>query len=171
MTSGTAALSPCGTYRYELTRLWDSALPELLAVMLNPSTADAAIDDPTIRRLVSFAKRDGFGGLRVLNLYALRSVDPAALWAKDSVGPENDERLATALKAASRAPVLAAWGASRWAKRRAFKVLRLVPAARWVCLGTTRDGSPRHPLYVKGNQSMVPFRDGLALDEEATDGE
>lgn len=162
MISGTATFSPCGRYRYELTRSWDATLPELLVVMLNPSTADAAVDDPTIRRVMRFARDAGYGELRVMNLYALCSVDPAALWASDSVGPENDYRLSAALlvRWSEHRPVLAAWGTTPWSKSRAPRVIALVPGVRWMCLGTTKDGSPRHPLYVPALQTMVPFLAG-----------
>ena len=162
MISGTATISKCGNYRYSLTRSWNSDAPELLVVMLNPSTADAAVDDPTIRRVIGFATAAGFGGFRVVNLYALRAVDPAALWQRDSVGPENDGHLERWLvdQRAKDEPVLAAWGTSPWARRRAPAVLGLVSGVRWVCLGTTKDGSPRHPLYVPASQQMVPFTPG-----------
>jgi len=151
--SGTADFSPCGRYRYELTRSWDAKRPELLVVMLNPSTADALEDDPTIRRVVRFADDHGYGELRVMNLYALRSPDPADLWRHDAVGPENDARLRARLHVGVGPGVLAAWGCTQWARSRAPKVL---PMHRgWLCLGTTKDGSPRHPLYVPASQRMV----------------
>ena len=160
MISGTANFSPCGRYRYELTRSWDAKLPELLVVMLNPSTADAAEDDPTIRRVVGFATSHGYGELRVVNLYAEIAVDPAALWQRDAVGPLNDEVLRDRLvpRSLNGMPVLAAWGTSEWSRRRAPAVLALVPGVNWHCLGTTKDGSPRHPLYVRASQLMIPFQ-------------
>lgn len=171
MISGTATISPCGRYRYDLTRSWDAARGELLVVMLNPSTADAAVDDPTIRRVMRFADDHGFGELRVMNLYAFRASDPAALRQADyAVGPENDERLRSALIAARDGKqlaqthsILAAWGASQWAPHRAGKVMALAAGLRWACLGTTKSGSPRHPLYVPASQRMVPF----TLQQEA----
>ena len=84
-----AVISKCGAYRYSLTRKWSDA-PLLSFVMLNPSTADAKEDDPTIRRCIGFARREGAGGLIVANLYALRSSSPEALWAaRDPIGPQN----------------------------------------------------------------------------------
>lgn len=159
MISGTADLSPCGRYRYELTRSWDRTRLELLVVMLNPGTADAADDDPTIRRVVRFADDNGWGSARVLNLYALRTPDPVDLWREDAVGPLNDERLLLWLSARRHPCVLAAWGCTRWAKARAGKVLAM--RSSWMSLGTTKDGSPRHPLYVAASQQIVPFH-GLA---------
>jgi hypothetical protein len=162
--AATARLSPCALYRYELTRAWDDGVlfasrGELVVVMLNPSTADAERDDPTIRRVVGFAKRDGFSSLRVLNLFALRSTNPNALVHEAAVGPDNDQALRDALAAAVArdVPVLAAWGASPWTVARVPHVLALVPGVTWVCLGRTKDGAPRHPLYVAGDQPLVPF--------------
>jgi len=74
----SAVLSDCGTYRYSLTRRWSPG-PLLGWVMLNPSRADALVDDPTIRRCVGFARRWGFAGIVVRNLYALRATDPREL--------------------------------------------------------------------------------------------
>lgn len=165
MTTGSATISPCGRYRYDLTRSWDATLPELLVVMLNPSTADAAVDDPTIRRVMRFVRDWGYGELRVMNLYAFRASNPAALRQADyAVGPENDVRLTAALIAARDGKcvldggVLAAWGASQWAPHRAQRVMALAAGVRWMCLGTTKDGSPKHPLYVPASQRMIHYQ-------------
>lgn len=154
-----AELSPCGAYRYTLTRQFRMDAPEpLVFVMLNPSTADATKDDPTIRRCISFAQREGYGGLLVVNLYALRSPDPKSLWqAGDPVGPWNDEWLLMAAKLASRngSPMVCAWGAGA-REDRVAAFLRCVEftGARCVSLGKTKTGAPRHPLYVPGNAPM-----------------
>lgn len=159
----TAVFSPCLTWRYRLSRCWDDvpfgSYP-LTVVMLNPSTADETQDDPTIRRVRAFAKAWGHAGIDVLNLFALRSTDPFALsTAADPVGPENDATLRTALAAAKHvdAPVLAAWGVHGGFRGRAFKVTHMVDGVRWICLGTTKEGAPRHPLYVPAKQKPVAF--------------
>ena len=104
------------TYRYALERRWDHMRPYLVMVMLNPSTADAVRDDPTIRRCVGFAKKARAGGLLVLNLFAYRATDPRELReAADPVGPENDEIIKRHLDGMSLyegTKVVAAWG--RW---------------------------------------------------------
>jgi hypothetical protein len=125
--------------------------------MLNPSTADATLDDPTIRRCRSFASSWGFSGITVANLYALRSTDPAALWLHhDPVGPENDAYVAEmAMKHGS---VVCAWGANARDDRVATVVKLLRNArAQLTCLGTTKSGAPRHPLYVRGDQLLIEW--------------
>lgn len=159
----SARLSECGYYRYTLSRHWGPG-EALMFVMLNPSIADSSIDDPTIRRCMGFARRDGYDGIVVQNLFALRSTDPSVLFAfsHDPVGPENDAYLSMTLAERVRRglPVVAAWGAGftgrdapRFA-RRVSAVQRLVPGVDWRCLGRTKAGAPRHPLYVKGDQPL-----------------
>ena len=154
-----AILSDCGTYRYHLTRTWDARIVPLRFIMLNPSTADAAVDDPTIRRCVGFAKRDGFGGIAVTNLYSFRATKPADLWrAADPVGPGGDDALRLTLSNArdQRVPVVAAWGANARPDRVQW-LLGQAGAQQLVCLGLTKGGAPRHPLYVRGDAPFVPF--------------
>lgn len=153
-----AELSPCGRYRYRLWRRWGEGAP-LVWCMLNPSTADALEDDPTIRRCMGFARRDGHGGIEVANLFALRATDPSALAAADDpVGPLNNAILLGTARAAG--TVVAAWGAHAAARERQHVALAYFVAvgARVLCLGATRGGEPRHPLYVRGDQPLVEYR-------------
>lgn len=154
----SARISECGTYRYTLSRHWSDG-DALVFVMLNPSTADATEDDPTIRRCMGFARREGYAGIVVVNLYAYRSTDPKALLTcGDAVGPENDTYLRLLLTEQRRRgnPVLAAWGANARLDR-VGHVLNLVPGVDWRCLGTTKQGAPKHPLYIKSDQPFVPY--------------
>lgn len=154
----SARLSECGMYRYSLSRYWGPKRG-LVFVMLNPSTADASTDDPTIRRCMGFARREGNDGILVLNLYAYRATDPKALLScTDAVGPENDGYLSMALTEQARrgTPVVAAWGANARPDR-VGQVLSLVPGVDWRCLGTTKQGAPKHPLYVRGDQPLVRY--------------
>lgn len=158
----SANVSECGRYRYGLERRWDRSLPMLPIIMLNPSTAYASVDDPTIRRCMAFARRDGFGGIAVANLFAFRATSPEAMKAAaDPIGPDGIEALDVLLSAAAsiNRPVLAAWGAHGSYRDRANEVVASAMdwGAQLVCLGTTRDGHPRHPLYVRADQPFVPF--------------
>jgi len=158
----TAAISACGQYRYRLTRSWDQERGILPIVMLNPSTADAEVDDPTIGRCISFARRDGFGGILVVNLFAFRAPAPDDMMAAaDPVGPDNDVVLTSIFGTAAQLgiPVLAAWGANGEYNNRADQVGRLALqlGARLVCLGRTAAGHPRHPLYVRSDQAFEGY--------------
>ena len=151
----TAVLSPCGAYRYSLSRVWNPEAPWMALIMLNPSTADAEVDDPTITRCMRRAR--GLGrNLEVANLFALRSTDPRRLErVADPIGPENDAALCLAIHRAD--TIVAAWGARGGLHGRDVHVGGLVGARKLWCLGTTRDGHPRHPLYVAHAQVLVPF--------------
>jgi hypothetical protein len=161
--SNAATFSPCGRYRYELSRSWDAGASTLPIVMLNPSIADAEIDDPTIRRCMVFARREGFGGIRVANLFAFRAIRTAAMRAAaDPVGPDNDAALTALFDSAvgSGTPVLAAWGALGAFRGREAYVRSLADliGVQLLCLGVTRRGHPRHPLYVRGDRMMEEWR-------------
>jgi hypothetical protein len=150
----SAIFSPCRTYRFSLSRIWNPKLASVLFVGLNPSTADEQDDDPTVRRCVGFARQWTFGGLILVNLFAYRSTDPAGLLeADDPVGSGNDKHiLANAHEAEC---VVVAWGTKGSLLDRDQHVLALLPGAH--CLGVTKDGHPKHPLYLAGNTGMRPF--------------
>ena len=156
----TASFSACGTYRYDLTRHWGDD-PMVVWVLLNPSTADAERDDPTIRRCIGFAKQWGHGGLVVLNLFALRSTDPKALYHHpDPVGPDNDATITRWLDRDDVRRVVVAWGAhgALHDRYRAFAELALatrrIALRRAQCLGRTQKGQPRHPLYLAADTEL-----------------
>lgn len=107
-TSG-AEFSDCRTWRYRLWRIWDDTKPYANFIMLNPSTADANVLDPTVTRCVDFANRWGYGGLHVTNLFALVSTDPEGLYrATDPIGPGNDRAIRETAQGAG--AVVCAWG-------------------------------------------------------------
>ena len=157
---GTAWRSADDKYRYLLTRRWDVLLPPLPVVMMNPSKAGAFIADPTITRCAGFARRERYGGLEVANLYAFRATDPDDLLAADDpVGPDNDRMLADL---AGVAPlIVVAWGAlaARMPGGRSAGVARILTGngAELRCLGTTKGGHPRHPLYVRADAPLIPW--------------
>lgn len=164
MISRTATISPDGRYRYELQDrperdLFEPHLGPITFVMLNPSTADATHDDPTMRRVMTFSR--GHSMLRVVNLYALRSPNPADLKKvplEEAVGPLNDAHIESALGWAD--TVVLAWGTNVPHPARARHVLRSLerigkPA---VSLGhQTVSGHPQHPLFVPNGTPMTFF--------------
>jgi hypothetical protein len=156
-----AEFSPCGKYRYSLQRnisLTKHTANPVLIIMLNPSIADAEQDDPTIKRCMQFAERDGFTRLTVVNLFALVSTDPEDLYGvKDPIGPKNNQVLAREIR--KHDTVIAAWGAHPFGRNRGAEILLKIGDLH--CFGLTKDGCPRHPLYVKGDtplQSMSTRR-------------
>lgn len=157
---GAAWFSQDRTYRYLLTRCWGDPARWATFIMLNPSTADALADDPTIRRCISFAKREGCGGLQVVNLFALRATDPRQLTqCDDPVGPDNDQFITGRPGDPYSALVIVAWGAGGALLGRGDTVSCLLTAAgvKLHCLGVTAGGYPRHPLYVRADAPLIPW--------------
>ncbi len=154
--TGGAVISDCGRFRYALSR---GRIPSLAFVMLNPSTADALVDDPTIRRCLGFARREDYAGIDVVNLYALRATNPARMLADpDRIGPDNDLYLNLVARTAHTAVL--AWGANAEPERAAAVIVLLrARHLNLVHLGLTKGGHPRHPLYVKGDQPLLPWED------------
>jgi len=154
----TAHISECGLYRYSLTRIWDTR-PHRVAnfIMLNPSTADADVDDRTIRRCIGFAKSFGCGRLVVTNLFAFRTKDPKELFkADDPIGPHNDP-LSHALMYQRRGGfVVAAWGNNGTYRGRAKEVVTCAPLGlRLHCLKINKaTGQPAHPLYLPSASTL-----------------
>jgi len=158
--SSDAVISDCGRYRYTLSRWWDTSKPSLIFCMLNPSTADATQDDPTIRRCISFAKREDRGGIAIINLFAFRATDPDELRMQDDpFGPDNEQWIRHVIDGATanQEPIVCAWGrnAPQSAKGR---TLLLQSHVELLCLGTTASGEPRHPLYIPSTQPLEHWR-------------
>jgi hypothetical protein len=156
-----AIISDCGQYRYHLWRRWDETLPTMVWVMLNPSTADASKNDPTIRRCIGFAKREGCGGISVRNVFALRATDPRKLLDHpDPFGRHNEEHLLAARNVSLLTVLVLGWGA-RFNKRLNHyyntAAVCLLPQKPY-CFGVTERGEPRHPLYLKSDASLVPWK-------------
>ena len=158
----TATFSDCGRYRYLLERRWDEG-PNCLFVGLNPSTATADSDDATVRKCVALARTWGFSGMTMANLFAVRCRYPQILSThRDPIGPENDRFLLPTIKEAP--TVVAMWG------NHGLKSYGLSPqrdkdilALRddWQCVGITKRGAPRHPLYVASSSTLMNFTEGL----------
>lgn len=159
--TGGATISIDRLYRYELFRILPDCDPrrQVTFIMLNPSTADALTDDPTIRRCVSFARRLDCSTMKVVNLYAYRATKPADLFNVDDPigGPVNDDFILKAVQEASIA--LAAWGVIGRRDNRDVNVRLMLRKYELRCLGKTKEGHPRHPLYVKGDAPLIYLDD------------
>jgi len=157
-SSGGAIVSKCNTYRYALWRETGGSMAPVMFIMLNPSTADAERDDPTIRRCIGFARDWGHSHLIVVNLFAYRSTDPKKLTdVKDPVGPMNDEYIRHYRGKCS--ALIAAWGTLGGLHGRDKWVAGIVNTD-WLplwALGFTKHGHPKHPLYVRRDIKPVRF--------------
>ncbi len=168
-----AEISECGRYRYWLSRRLSMGERTVLFVGLNPSTADALQDDPTIRRCVGFARSWGFDWLLMGNIHAFRSTDPKGLPADplESVGPKNQEALQWMAHRAE--VVVAAWGANKLNTYAATLARRIAALPHARCLGRNADGTPKHPLYLPKTAALVlcqpdaPARSVDAVDPHA----
>ncbi|HEY9627402.1 MAG TPA: DUF1643 domain-containing protein [Coleofasciculaceae cyanobacterium] len=147
------------TYRYSLWRSWDDDKPRVAFVMLNPSTADAESNDPTLRRCIGFAQTWGYGSLVVVNLFALRATHPAQLrQVRDPIGQECDRHILAAVSTADCTVV--AWGNGGHLKGRDRIVQKLISrelTGTAHCLGVNRSGQPRHPLYARADSPLMLF--------------
>ena len=155
----TATISDCQRYRYRLGRRWDAG-KVLVFVMLNPSTADAELDDRTIRRCIGFARSHGFGAIEVVNLYAYRATKPRDLkTAGYPVGPENDRHIAEVCTGGLVGAVCLAWGDNAAGLARTGEVLALLHAidVQPMALELSQRGIPRHPLMLHSDSRLAPL--------------
>lgn len=157
----SAVFSHDRLYRYVLTRSWASSMPCAVWIGLNPSTADEEQDDPTIRRIIGFSRGFGYGGLVMLNLFAFRTPYPKEMFAEESagldvVGPANDSAIRELCRGRT---VFAAWGAHGGfgGRENLVKALLQDAGAKVLCMGKTKDGHPKHPLYLKAESTPVVF--------------
>ena len=151
---GAAGFSRCGRYRYWLRRRWNPALSQCAVIGLNPSTADAWVDDPTLRRCIGFATQWGYGSLLLVNLFAWRATDPHDLLETEKpVGAQTNLWLRRASEESEL--VLAAWGNGGLLHDRGRKVASRLTSLH--CLGATSRGMPRHPLYCRADITPTPF--------------
>ncbi len=151
-----ADFSPCKTWRYTLRRTWDVKKPRLLMVLLNASNADDTRDDPTNRRGMRFAYSWGYGSLVFCNLFAFRTPEPAEMKkAVDPVGPQNNIWIRGEAHMADK--IVLGWGIHGPFMDRDRQVLSLLKQFKLFCLGRTKDGHPRHPLYIKKTTPLEEF--------------
>lgn len=169
--ASSAVISECGQYRYRLDRSWGYG-PRIVWMMLNPSTADAEQDDPTIRRVIRFSRDWGYDACTVLNVYAYRATKPADLFkAANKRGPDWLTHFEQATS--GQVPLVAAWGVHAGDEGRALartltNDARLGPV---LCLGKTKGGHPRHPLYVRADTRPIPLSTPTPSPTEVNDGD
>ena len=157
----TAVFSPDGKYRYHLGRDWRAPLDTndamAVFVMLNPSTADERVDDPSVRRCIGFATYWGFQRLEVVNLFAMRATDPKQIVRDDfPVGPETDEWIRKTCGNPF-VSVFVAWGAMGTKYPNRVKLVSELIGRAVRCLGVTKGGQPKHPLYVSRECCPQPW--------------
>lgn len=153
----SAQFSDCRKYRYSLWRTWNKKKPYALFICLNPSTADANYDDPTIRRCIRFVDSwGGYGGFCMANLFAFRATNPVVMKkVEDPIGFENNEYLINLHNEAG--ITICAWGSHGNYLGRAKQALRFLDGDLY-CLDLTMGGFPKHPLYLKKDLRPIKFR-------------
>jgi len=152
---GSADFSPCRRYRYTLWRQWRHGCGYVQFIGLNPSTADEYQNDPTVTRCINYAKRWGYSGMCMTNIFAYRATDPEEMKRYfDPVGPDNDLHLMDVSECAR--IIIAAWGVHGVHKIRGENVAMMFPNLH--CLKTTKDGHPSHPLYLRADLKPIPYK-------------
>lgn len=151
-----AIIDDSGEYRYMLTRQWGTGNNFINFILLNPSTADHLIDDPTVKSCISIAENNGFDGLYITNVFAFRATQPSDLKkASDPVGPENEEYLKKYNKRCNM--TIVAWGNHGSFLGGSERVLDIFKGQPLYCLEKNKSGSPKHPLYVQRETKPIRF--------------
>lgn len=148
-----AGFSADRKYRYTLWRIWDKSKPVVMFIGLNPSTANETEPDPTITRVMNFARSWGYGGFYMMNLFGIVSSKPEILLTDPDPQGDNDHWLE--MIAAKCQDIVFCWGVFKQARSRAEEVKKRFPGA--YCLKKTKEGHPWHPLYVAGKTKPIPF--------------
>ncbi len=154
-----AVLSECKRYRYLMSRIWKEEDGLVNFIGLNPSTADAEVDDHTIRCMVRFAMQWGYGGILVTNLSAERATKPKEL-SGDSFQVDDDVNNRYIIETAARSSqIVACWGAFDKAQHRGRAMTDLLSDKTLWCLKFTKYGGPKHPLYIKRDTKLQIYRE------------
>ena len=159
-----AKFDPERRFRYTLWRAWANGGSRYVNfIMLNPSTADENVADPTIRRCIGYARDWGYDALYVTNIFALRATDPRELYScHDPVGPANEQWVRETADHA--ALVVAAWGTHGKLNGRGLEAAEMLQQFKPKCLGMTKHGHPRHPLYLRKNADLLDYRFSVAKE-------
>lgn len=152
-TDNGASFSTCRRYRYVLWRIWNIDKSRIMFIGLNPSTANETSDDPTIHRVVKFANAWGFGGIYMTNLFAYVTPYPEKLKECDDPLGNNNEWLEKIAQKCDK--IIFAWGSFKEAEQRSKEVMQMFKGHALII---NKDGSPRHPLYVKSDVVPVLMR-------------
>jgi len=151
-----AIFSDCEKYRYILTRMWDEHKSKIVFIGLNPSTANEIKNDPTVTRMIKFAKSWRYGSISVCNLFGFRATFPEDLKkAQNPVGKENDELIIKEIKEADK--VIAAWGNHGKFKNRSYEMLQQIAGDNLYSFGKTNQGEPKHVLYLRNNAEISKY--------------
>lgn len=156
-----AVISPCKKYRYTLSRQWKPAPNRTCTfILLNPSRADQTEDDPTVRRCIGFARRFECTKLEIVNLFAYRTHSPKELLGLptkiDPRGPDNEKWVRRTEGVSD--VLICGWGTHGSFRDQDKEVLSWIPKERPLfCLGLTKDGYPKHPLYLSADRMLIPF--------------
>ena len=156
MMDSEAGISSDKLFRWWLYRCWDPSKPIVIFVMMNPSTADHRKNDATISKIIRYAIRWGYGGVLVLNIYAIRSRDQSKI--KGRVGSRNDWWLSTVFSFAKRKriKIVCAWGIKHKDRGDSVRAIAAVAQVKLWCLRSSKNGEPCHPLYLPGD--LHPIR-------------
>lgn len=158
--SNGAHFSDCRNYRFILWRIWDTEKPAVMFIGLNPSTANENEDDPTIKKVIKIAANNGFGAVYMLNCFPYISTDPSIM--AEFYNTTNHEReniinnrhLVDISKLCSE--IVFAWGSFKVATAKGLFMNECFPNAK--ALHINKNGSPKHPLYCRDNQTLIPFK-------------
>lgn len=156
----TAIFSPCRKWRYHLQQVWDPNRPNLLWLMLNPSTADETQNDPTVERCETRARMWKYGGVEIYNIFGFRATDPKNMKLQDDpVGPDNDKWMAEFAVKSQQTLAIAGWGNHGGHNNRNHDVLKILRAnnGNVKALKINASGDPKHPLYVGYSQRTVDY--------------
>ena len=156
--AGRADFSSDGLYRYQLIRTWDSTKPIFTYIGLNPSTADAEHNDATTIRNLKRAIAAGAGGYIAVNLFVWVATSPKDMKsAAEPVGGRNDSAIVDAVTKSKW--VLCGWGNHGNHRDRNRDVGRLLWSwpERLYYLEMNKNGNPKHPLYIREEQTLKPF--------------
>lgn len=153
-TYSVAKYSDCERYRYILSRTWDPSKQKILFIGLNPSTATELKNDPTVTRMMNFAKKWGFGSATVCNAFAFRATFPKELKKQiNPVGEDNNTCLQQEIEKADK--IVAAWGNHAKFLNRSQEILKFLN--NFEHFGLTKQGEPRHVLYLRSDAKLEMF--------------